>query len=300
MTAVSGGLMTTGDRAQGDLFSPSSNYHTPPGEGAYVLDPIQPRVRCWKPWDIISQRLYGWAMIVEEKSFSKALEEISLGRQVDEFPLSVFMMMTYKRLLRRNSSDTPPIKSDKLLVPPNLASAINVAVHRRRYAEAKEILLELWAAVDPNEPPRVIVSLAPLGNDPNQWAAHRYDLVTKHLTTYRVSHLDEIATDGRSFWWWEAIGQAWPQLQVPHMEILEVKGKQRIVNERRLPEDRHDNSLYAANIARNLLLGYRPERPQDLTKLRELTWAEMKRLFGKKRHGKLVVEPDLTEDDNHV
>lgn len=34
----------------------------------------------------------------------------------------------------------------------------------------------------------------------DQWAAHRYDLTSKHLTTYRVSHLAEIQTDGRSFW----------------------------------------------------------------------------------------------------
>ncbi|WVW79485.1 hypothetical protein I302_101454 [Kwoniella bestiolae CBS 10118] len=278
------------------MMSPPQGYNTPPRRDMiHIIDPLHPPMGGWKPWDMLTQRLYSWALIAEEKSFVRALEEVSLGRQVEEFPLSIFLMMTYKRLIRRNMSENPPIPCDKLFVPPNIASAINVAVHARRYHDAKEILLELWNSMGSDEPPRVIIALAPLGNDLDQWAAHRYDLVTRHLTTYRVSHLDDIQTDGRSFWWWEAIGQAWPSLQIPNMETLEQSGRQRIINERRPPEHRHDNSLYAANISRNLLLGYRPERQQDLTKLRELVWAEVKRLLGKKRHGKLVVEPESPE-----
>ncbi|KAK6906142.1 hypothetical protein I203_100126 [Kwoniella mangroviensis CBS 8507] len=283
-------------QAHNVMMSPSQKYNTPPRRDMiHIIDPLHPNMGGWKPWDMLTQRLYSWALIAEEKSFVRALEEVSLGRQVEEFPLSIFLMMTYKRLIRRNMSENPPITCDKLFVPPNIASAINVAVHARRYHDAKEILLELWNSLGSEEPPRVIIALAPLGNDLDQWAAHRYDLVTRHLTTYRVSHFDDIQTDGRSFWWWEAIGQAWPSLQIPTMEALEQSGRQRIINERRPPEHRHDNSLYAANISRNLLLGYRPERQQDLTKLRELVWAEVKRLLGKKRHGKLVVEPQSPE-----
>ncbi|WRT69187.1 uncharacterized protein IL334_006171 [Kwoniella shivajii] len=279
-----------------NVYMSSPKVATPPRRDMiHIIDPLHPPMGGWKPWDMLTQRLYSWALIAEEKSFVRALEEVSLGRQVEEFPLSIFLMMTYKRLIRRNLSENPPVPCDKLFVPPNIASAINIAVHARRYHDAKEILLELWDSMGNDEPPRVIVALAPLGNDPDQWAAHRYDLITRHLTTYRVSHLDEIQTDGRSFWWWEAIGQAWPSLQIPDMETLEQSGRQRITNERRPAEHRHDNSLYAANISRNLLLGYRPERQQDLTKLRELVWAEVKRLLGKKRHGKLVVEPESPE-----
>lgn len=46
---------------------------------------------------MLTQRLYSWALIMEEKSFVKALEDISLGRQVEAFPLSVFLMLAYKR-----------------------------------------------------------------------------------------------------------------------------------------------------------------------------------------------------------
>ncbi|ODO06026.1 hypothetical protein L198_01254 [Cryptococcus wingfieldii CBS 7118] len=249
----------------------------------------------WRPWDLLTQRLYSWALIMEEKSFVRALEDISLGRQVGEFPLSVFMMLAYKRWVRKTLSENPAAPCDKLFVPPNLAIAINAAVHGRQYREAKEILLDLWDCVGQKEPPRIIVALAPLGDEVDEWAAHRYDLSNKHLTSYRVSHLSEIKTDGRSFWWWEVIRQAWPQSNVPTMEELESRGGQRIINEHRAPEYKHENSLYAANISRNLLLGHRPERTHDLTKQREVIWAEMKRLLGKKRNGRLIVDPDAPE-----
>lgn len=53
---------------------------------------------------------------------------------------------------------------------------------------------------------------------------------------------------------WEAIRQAWPEFQVPEMQDLEKRSGQRIINEHRPPEYKHDNSLYAANISRNLLV----------------------------------------------
>jgi hypothetical protein len=81
--------------------------------------------------------------------------------QVEEFPLTVFMMMTYKRrvrsahhtlhspgampahasktrsqtdidrsrLVRRNVSQIPSKLCDKMFVPPNMSDAINKAVH---------------------------------------------------------------------------------------------------------------------------------------------------------------------------
>ncbi|KAK8843968.1 hypothetical protein IAR55_006760 [Kwoniella newhampshirensis] len=281
-------------RARDQIITPPKPPFSPTRDVIHVIDPLFANAVTagWQPWDRLSQTLYSWAIIAEEKSFVRALEEISLGRQVEEFPLSIFLMMTFKRWVKRNMSESPPVPCDKLFVPPNLAVAMNVAVHNRRYHEAKEILLSLWDSLGSKEPPRVIVSLAPLGNEVDQWAAHRYDLVSKHLTTYRVSHLAEIQTDGRSFWWWEAIRQAWPQLHIPDMENLERRGGQRVINQHRQPEWRHENSLLAANISRNLLLGYRPERQHDLTRLRELVWAEVKRLLVKKRKGRLLVGSD--------
>jgi hypothetical protein len=65
-------------------------------------------------WELVTQRLYSWALIQEDSSFTNAMEDLSLNRQVSiglllievllterrqvgEIPLSIFVMMTYKR-----------------------------------------------------------------------------------------------------------------------------------------------------------------------------------------------------------
>lgn len=70
---------------------------SPPRDRIRVVDSLYPPMAGWKPWNMLTQRLYSWALIMEEKSFVKALEDISLGRQVEAFPLSVFLMLAYKR-----------------------------------------------------------------------------------------------------------------------------------------------------------------------------------------------------------
>jgi hypothetical protein len=49
------------------------------------------------PWDHVTQQLYTWALVWEDDSFTKALEGLALGRQVEMMPLTVFSMMTFKR-----------------------------------------------------------------------------------------------------------------------------------------------------------------------------------------------------------
>jgi len=41
--------------------------------------------------------------------------------------------------------------------------------------------------------------------------------------------------------------------------------------------------------------GYRPERPTDYEKMRELVWGEIKRLHHKKQTGRLVVDLDSAD-----
>jgi hypothetical protein len=50
-----------------------------------------------EPWNLINQKLYSWALVWEEETYKRALENISLGHQIEEFALTTFMMMTYKR-----------------------------------------------------------------------------------------------------------------------------------------------------------------------------------------------------------
>jgi hypothetical protein len=60
-------------------------------------DPLVPPLPSPAPWDIVTQRLYSWALVWMEKDFVDALENISLGSQVDEFALTIYTMMTFKR-----------------------------------------------------------------------------------------------------------------------------------------------------------------------------------------------------------
>lgn len=74
---------TTHTGHHADTNGPSDTFHT-----AQSQPP---------PWDLVQQRLYSWAMIWEEQSFVRCLEAISLGKQVDEIPLSIYVMKTIKR-----------------------------------------------------------------------------------------------------------------------------------------------------------------------------------------------------------
>ncbi|ORX39184.1 hypothetical protein BD324DRAFT_618757 [Kockovaella imperatae] len=238
------------------------------------------------PWDLVTQRLYSWALVWEERSLVSALKEISLGRQVDEFALSIFVMITLKRMLRRNLSETPQRVCDKLLIPPTIANAINQAVHSKNFKAAQQMMEDLWYPFSFKEPPRIIIALARHRSEPDSWTAHRFDLSTGSLRSYSVTHEDKQLKDGRPFMWWHAIRLAWPQYKIPDPDAL----SQRLEKVHTLPENKDDNSLEALNYARNLFVGYRPERSTDLTKLRESVWSEVKRLLQKKRGGQLVVD----------
>ncbi|KAL7421133.1 hypothetical protein Q5752_004018 [Cryptotrichosporon argae] len=259
-----------------------------------LIDPLCPPMPEPAPWDLVTQRLYSWALVWEDDTFVRGLENISLGKQVEEFPLTVFAMMTFKRNLRHRMTNTPPLPCDKLFVPPNLADGINKAVHAKRFGDAQQILEELWYPFQFQDPPRIIISLTRHGAQ-DAWLANRYDLATGRLTSYFVSHeaSRKDLLDGRPFMWWHAIRLAWPQQQIPHPDMLDYTIKTVGVT----PENRNDASLRAAVVSRNLLLGIRPEHEHDLSKLREYIWSEVKRLAVKKRQGKLIVHMD---SDDHV
>jgi hypothetical protein len=100
-------------------FHPSTAYETAPTMPKSILQPMRTYVTPPRqqqeiglkrggddgthtdgrvePWSLITQKLYSWALVWEEETFIRALERISLGHQVEEFSLTIFMMMTYKR-----------------------------------------------------------------------------------------------------------------------------------------------------------------------------------------------------------
>ena len=64
------------------------------------FDPLCPRLPFPHPWDIVTQRLFSWALVWMEDDFVRTLESTALGYQVDEFALTIYTMMTFKRRVR--------------------------------------------------------------------------------------------------------------------------------------------------------------------------------------------------------
>lgn len=87
------------------ILQPQRTYVTPPQDSQplaggrdriHVTDSMPTEDKA-DPWDLATQKLYSWALVWEEETFVRAMERMSLGSQVEEFPLTIFMMMTYKR-----------------------------------------------------------------------------------------------------------------------------------------------------------------------------------------------------------
>lgn len=88
------------------ILQPERTYVTPPQAGAQPLTPGRDRIHVTDsmptehqvdPWNLVTQKLYSWALVWEEETFVRAMERMSLGGQVEEFPLTIFMTMTFKR-----------------------------------------------------------------------------------------------------------------------------------------------------------------------------------------------------------
>jgi hypothetical protein len=60
-------------------------------------DPLLPELPYPRPWDIVTQRLFSWALVWPPEDFVRSLEQTALGQQVDEFGLTIYTMTLYKR-----------------------------------------------------------------------------------------------------------------------------------------------------------------------------------------------------------
>lgn len=94
--------------------------------------------------------------------------------------------------------------------------------------------------------------------------------------------------------WWFAIRIAWPGAMYPSPDHL----MQKMVRLHRPLQLPIDNSVAAAGIWRNLLMGSRAERPVDLERLRDLINTEVKNLRQRKEQGKLSVAAAMRQNWN--
>lgn len=85
--------------------------------------------------------------------------------------------------------------------------------------------------------------------------------------------------------WWFAIRIGWPNAPYPSPESL----VQKMIRLHRPMQLGIDNSVAAAGIWRNLLMGSRAERSLDLERLRDLINTEVKNLRQRKQLGKLSI-----------
>jgi hypothetical protein len=96
---------TAPDALPKSILQPSRTYMTPPQESKHgtpgrdrihVTDSMNTNENA-QPWNLVTQKLYSWALAWPDEDYQRSQERISLGYQVDEVPLTAFMMMTYKR-----------------------------------------------------------------------------------------------------------------------------------------------------------------------------------------------------------
>ncbi|KAH9956930.1 hypothetical protein BC827DRAFT_1229009 [Russula dissimulans] len=266
---------------------PDSN---PSGYGDRQVWPQQPASESnsepppLQPWQRIHQRLLNWAIVWPVTELDTALNSTTRGNQVDEVALSIWSTQTYKRYVRSKMTDGPGGRVDRLFVPPNMADAISNAVFNGRHGDASGMLRELWYPFGLEHMPRLLVVLAKHRSDANHWVVHRFSLPDGTLTTYD-SYPERCLPDGRPLGWWFAIRIAWPNAIYPSPDHL----MQKMVRLHRPMQLGIDNSVAAAGIWRNLLMGSRAERSLDLERLRDLINTEVKNLRQRKLTGKLSI-----------
>ncbi|KAH9946993.1 hypothetical protein B0H21DRAFT_375378 [Amylocystis lapponica] len=247
--------------------------------GDYSNEPRLP-----PPWQRIHQRLLSWAIVWPMLELDNAVNSTTRGNQVDEVALSIWSTQTYKRYVRAKMTDSPHGRVDRLFVPPNMADAISTAVYNGRHGDACGMLRDLWAPFGLDGIPRLLIVLAKHRSDENHWVVHRFSLPDGSLTTYDT-YPERCLPDGRPLGWWFAIRIAWPDAIYPSPDHL----MQKMVRLHRPMQLGIDNSVAAAGIWRNLLMGSRAERSLDLERLRDLINTEVKNLRQRKQMGKLSI-----------
>ncbi|KAL5523853.1 hypothetical protein ACEPAG_8026 [Sanghuangporus baumii] len=245
------------------------------------------------PWQRIHQRLLNWAIVWPMSELDNALASTKRGNQVDEVALSIWCTQMYKRYVRQQLTEVPPGRVDRLFVPPNMADAINNAVFHGRHGDACGMLRDLWTPFGLEGMPRIILVLCKHRSDPNHWVAHKFSLPDGTLTTYDT-YPEKSLPDGRPLGWWFSIRIAWPSAMYPSPDNL----MQKMVRLHRPMQLSIDNSVAAAGIWRNLLMGSRAERPVDLERLRDLINTEVKNLRQRKEQGKLSVAAQVRQNWN--
>lgn len=138
-----------------------------PGEWVVSEPPAPP------PWQRIHQRLLNWAIVWPMAELDHALNSTTRGHQVDEIALSIWCTQTYKRYVRARLTEHPPMRVDRLFIPPNVADAIHAAVYNGRHGDACGMLRDMWTPFGLDGMPRLLLVLCKHRREENHWVVHR-------------------------------------------------------------------------------------------------------------------------------
>lgn len=234
------------------------------------------------PWLKVNQRLLNWAVIWPFSELENSLKSCERGEQVDEVALTIWTAQIYKRYVRAQMTTYPPQTVDKMFVPPNIADAINNAAYNGRHEEVAVMLRELWAPFGFKGHPKLILALTKHRREDNHWVVHRFSLPDASIVTYDT-YLEKSLPDGRPLGWWFGIRIAFANENYPPPDQV----MQRMIRLHRPLQLQVDNSVAAAAIWRNLIMGSKADRLVDLERLRDLIRQEVKGIKSKKEQGKL-------------
>ncbi|KAF5346925.1 hypothetical protein D9758_010099 [Tetrapyrgos nigripes] len=225
------------------------------------------------PWQKIYEGLLDWATWSRISDLDHALNSTTRGRPVNELALHIWATQTYKRYVYSRLTDSSEGVVDHFFVSP-WAEHISYLVSEGEHEDASRQLRELQDVWGLQDAPRLLTVLAKHDHpDESHWVVHRFSLADGALTTYHFQPELHDCPECRPASWWPVIRLAWPDAA-----ICPNPGMPTVIHVRQPMELGVDNSVAAAGIWHNILMGLPAEHSVDLERLRDLIGTDVKSL----------------------
>ncbi|KAF5346969.1 hypothetical protein D9758_010124 [Tetrapyrgos nigripes] len=223
------------------------------------------------PWERIHQKLLDWAISLPISELDEALNSTTHGRSVSDIALRIWTSQTYKRYIHSRMTGSPGGVVDCLFVDPRMARMINTSISEGEYRDAGRMLRELWDTSGLEGAPRLLAVLAKHFSDQRYWVVHKFSLPDGTLTTYDFLPKSRAFRPSRpTELWWVAFRLAWPDAAIcPNSDMPKP------IHLRRPMQLGVEDSVAAAGIWHNILLGFPAEHSVNLERLRDLIRTEV-------------------------
>ncbi|KAF5371612.1 hypothetical protein D9758_003491 [Tetrapyrgos nigripes] len=225
------------------------------------------------PWEKIHRKLLDWVTSLPISELDVALNSTAHGRMVNDIALHIWTSWTYKRYIYSRMTDSPGGVVDCLCVDSRMAWMISNSISRGEHRDAGRMLRESWDTFGLEDAPRLLVVLAKHFSDQRHWVVHKFSLPDGALTTYDFfPEPDAFPASRTTKLWWSAFRLAWPDAA-----ICPIPGmpKPKLVRVRQPMQLAVDESVAAAGVWRNILMGLPAEQNPDLEHLRDAICTEV-------------------------